>query len=109
MNRLKNTINLKPKTLGLTRYSQWEAEIQRLIREEVHNPKVPKALILSQFDEVVDRNIVLATKLHTVSLFQEPEWAHRVPTDDREAVENILVETIKRIPTDGRELIKKYS
>jgi hypothetical protein len=47
--------------------------------------------------------------LHTVSLFQEPEWAHRVPTDDREAVENILVETIKRIPTDGRELIKKYS
>ena len=93
------------KTLGLSSYLPWEGEIQRLIREEVRNPKIPKVLILSQFDELVDRTIVLATKLQTVSLFQEPEWGHRVPIDDRAAVEKILNETIKRIPTDGRELI----
>jgi hypothetical protein len=34
-------------------------------------------------------------------------YRHPIPTDDREAVEKILIETIRRIPTDGRELIAR--
>lgn len=95
------------KTLGLTHYANQEEEILKLIREEIRFPKIPKALILSRFDEVVDRNIVYATQLHTASLFLEPDWGHRVPTDERAAVEKFLIEPIRRIPKEGRELIAR--
>jgi len=83
--------SIKPSvTLGINDYIDYEKEIEYLIKTELIKRTIPKALIVSKNDEVVDRNIILNTGLQSTGIFVEPNWGHRIPEDELEFNEFII-------------------